>query len=124
LITFCIYYLPFKREIEGVAFLKKALEFDPYMENVLINIGSYYQDEGDLSTAETYFRQGITSFKGSALRLKSKDYDSSNLLIIRISIMIHPIAYDWDTMINDRRRMENNLIYLLRLTDLNGFHII
>lgn len=107
-----------------MAFLKKALEFDPYMENVLINIGSYYQDEGDLSTAETYFRQGITSFKGSALRLKNKDYDSSNLLIIRIAIMIHPIAYDWDTMINDRRRMENNLIYLLRLTDLNGFHII
>jgi tetratricopeptide (TPR) repeat protein len=61
------------REAEGVEFLQRALELDPDMENVNVNLGSHFQDEGDLVTAEHHFREAIRITRQFAMTSAVRD---------------------------------------------------
>lgn len=61
------------REAEGVDFLQRALELDPDMENVNVNLGSHFQDEGDLVTAEHHFREAIRITRKFAMTSAVRD---------------------------------------------------
>ena len=101
------------REYEGLNFLEKALVLNQDMENALVNLGSYYQDEGDLNSAEMYLKRALFSLKNAFDTHEELGINRTILIGIRISLMIPPISSSWLDMITSRMRMENNLLYLL-----------
>lgn len=101
------------REYEGLSYLQKALALDQDMENALVNLGSHYQDEGNLHYAELYFKRALYSLKGTPNAAHEVGTNRTVLISVRISLMTSPVSYSWSNMMKSRIRIENNLIYLL-----------
>ena len=118
------------REKEGMDYLERVVNIDPTFKNALINLGSHYQDMGKLLESEKNFRRVIISERELAemdSAISTKSVNSSVMLEIRIAIMLSPICVDALSMTRERRRIENNLMHLLRrpkkdiyMTDLDA----
>lgn len=78
---------------KGVELLKKALALDPFMENAMVNLGSHYQDEGELVAAKEFFQQA------AAISPQVR------LLEMRIALLISPVVSSWDQMIHERNQL-------------------
>ena len=101
------------QEYEGLSYLQKALSLDQDMENALVNLGSHYQDEGELNLAELYFKRALYSLKDTRNAVHDGAINRTVLMGIRVSLMLSPVSYSWSSMLKSRIRIENNLIYLL-----------
>ena len=101
------------QEYEGLLYLQKALTLDQNMNNALVNLGSHYQDEGDLQFAEVHFKRALYSVKYAPRATFEIDINRTVLLSIRISLMTSPVSNNWSDMLQNRQTIENNLIHLL-----------
>ena len=88
------------RKDEEIFWLLEALKLDPYMENVLINLSGYYQDEGMQQEAGHYLVQ--------AMNVSSK----SNLLRLRLAVLLSPVSSSWSQMNAERNNVEMQVIEL------------
>ena len=86
---------------------------DQNMNNALVNLGSHYQDEGDLQFAEVHFKRALYSVKYAPRTTFEIDINRTVLLSIRISLMTSPVSNNWSDMLQNRQTIENNLIHLL-----------
>jgi len=88
------------REMEGVVFLKLALDLEPRNEEVHCNLGDYYFSHKQLEKAETHFRMAIEidnkyAFAYSELGkllLNKKQYKEARR-ILRKSVRLEPDYY-------------------------------
>lgn len=88
---------------ESLFWLQKAHEIDPTMLHTLINLGSYYQDDGQSDVAYTMF--------STAAALHPKE---ATLLHLRMSLMLSPVAVSWPSMNAERNDLLRNLTAFLR----------
>lgn len=90
-----------KRE-EEVYWLMKALEIDPHMEQAIMNMAGYYQDEGLLDDAKMYLQ-----------RFSSLPDVNKDMLQLRLSTMLSPISVSWKQMVEERRNMAKHLLSIV-----------
>ncbi len=90
-----------KRE-EEVYWLQKALELDPYMEQAIVNMAGYYQDEGLLDDAKDYLE------RFAALPGVNKD-----MLRLRLATMLSPVSVSWPQMVNERTAIVKRMVSML-----------
>ena len=86
---------------DGLIWLMESLEINPLAESTLTNIGGHYQDEGSLDLAKEYLSRAAAVSQ------------RSTLLHLRIAVMLSPIASSWNSMVLERRRLEEYLSRLL-----------
>lgn len=75
---------------EGVHMLQQSLAINPKFENALINLGSFYQDEGYLNNASQVF--------GQAMQVSAQ----KDLIKFRIVLLLHPVSTSWEDMLSER----------------------
>lgn len=89
------------RKEEEVYWLTRALEVDPYLEQALINLAGFYQDEGLLDDARHYLKRvhGLVAAPG--------------LVELREALMMSPLCISFEQMTFERKRMRENMLKLL-----------
>jgi predicted O-linked N-acetylglucosamine transferase (SPINDLY family) len=85
---------------DGVKMLEQALEIDPYLENALVNLASYYLDQLSFARAEDLYRQALTVS------------ESPKQVEICLATLMSPVVSSWSQMLNERKNM------ILRLQSL------
>lgn len=88
------------RKQDEVYYLMKALELEPNLEHSLINLGGYYQDNGDIELSKSYLLRGLNATS------------SKSSLVLRIGTMLSPISSSWNQMLSERLFIERNLLLL------------
>lgn len=89
------------RKDEEIYWLKQALQIDPNMEQALVNLAGYYQDDGELLEARKLLQRALESTP------------KATLLELRIAIMVSPVYRSWQHMVAERIQIEENLHTLL-----------
>jgi tetratricopeptide (TPR) repeat protein len=89
------------RKAEEVRWLKESLQIEPNMAHALINLGGYYQDEGRLDIATSYFTRAI-----------ALNYQTT-IVSLRISLLMYPICDSWQQMITGRIKAQQRLIQFI-----------
>ncbi len=90
------------RKDEEVYWLKEALKLDPTLEHPMINLAGHYQDEGLLTLAREY-----------ALKAMNYNQRSRLLLKLRYALMLSPISFTYDNMLQERHMIINNIKQIL-----------
>ena len=90
------------RKDEELHWLSKSYALDPTIEHTCMNLGSFYQDDGDIEEAIYYFEQAKKVTSGSP-----------SLIDLRISLILSPLPVSWGHSLAERSRMEARVKELL-----------
>jgi predicted O-linked N-acetylglucosamine transferase (SPINDLY family) len=86
---------------DGVRMLERALEINPSLENALVNLASFYLDDGLIGEAEALYRRALVVS------------GSPKLIEIRLATLTSPVVSSWSQMLKERQTMVTRLEQLL-----------
>ena len=82
---------------EELFWLSKAYKLNPRMNNVNINLGGFYQDEGHRNLSRHFLSQAVASS------------ENRNLLQLRMMLYVSPIAQSWTQVLRERVSLQREL---------------
>jgi tetratricopeptide (TPR) repeat protein len=93
------------KEAHGVAYLERALDVDPTIYHALINLASFYQDEGRL-------------FKADEMNRRARALTGSVLFQLRSALNLSPVSESWAQVVLERFRLHACMCHLLNQTEI------
>eukprot|EP01038_Epipyxis_sp_PR26KG_P006209 gene6209-8553_t len=85
------------KKLEEIYWLEEAIKIDPKMEEALVNLGGYYQDEGFLEKAKDYLQRAM------------EVANEKSILSLRMLMLMTPVSSTWKQMCQERFIVQNNL---------------